>query len=145
MEDGHNILGSLNRKSKILFFIMALFFGIVIIGSILYKNSLQRSYEPYHRNEILSWEFKGIVKNIQSPGHNIVTVIIHDKQYELYDYNTSSVLASDEHEADSTSEFGYNSRIQKGDSLIKEKGQFEIKLIKRSNRKEFIFNCIPYQ
>jgi hypothetical protein len=145
MKEENSPEGSLNKKSKIILFVTALIFGAMIIGSISYKNSLQRPYEPYHRNEILSWEFKGIVKSIQSPGHNSVTVTINDKQYPLYDYNTSGDLSSDEHEADSTSEFGYNSRIEKGDSLIKEKGQFEIKLVKRSNRKEFVFKCAPYQ
>jgi hypothetical protein len=145
MENEYSVFGPLNKKSKILFFIIVLFFGILIIGSIFYKNSLQKPYEPYHRNEILSWKFKGVVKNIQSPGHNIVTVTINDMQYELYDYNTRSDLASDRHEADSTSEYDYNSRIQKGDSLIKDKGQFEIKLIKRGSGKQFILQCVTYQ
>jgi hypothetical protein len=145
MEDEYNVFGVLSKKSKILVFILVLFFGVIIIVSILYKNSLQKPYEPYHRNEILSWEFKGVVKSISSPGHNIVTVVINDKQYELYDYNTSSSLSSDEHLADSTSDFGYNSRILKGDSLIKSKGQFEIKLIKYRDGKQFVFNCSAYQ
>ena len=144
MEDGYTVFGMLNKKSKTLIFIIVICFGIIIVGSIWYKDSMQKPYEPYHRDEILSWEFKGVVKKVRSPGHNTVDVIINDKKYNLYDYNTASGLASDEHPADSTSDFGYNSRIQKGDSLIKNKGRFEIKLIKYKDRKQFVLDCVSY-
>ncbi len=95
-----------------------------------------------HKGELLSWQFNGPVEKIWSPGHGTINVIVASNEYSLYDYETFTDYRTQIHEADSTSHFEYSSIIEKGDILVKNKGDLDIKLIKAKTGRQIIFKCV---
>lgn len=84
------------------------------------------------KQEIFSWQFSGVVDSIHTPGHAEVYVSINQKEYWLSHYHTGNKLQT------SSNGYDFYSFIENGDSLIKQKNKWDLKLIKK-NGKVYIF------
>jgi hypothetical protein len=84
------------------------------------------------KKEIFSWQFNGTVKNLHSIGNDVLDVTINNKEYILKGYFTGL-----------RSHVGYNGKpynsyIDEGDTLIKQKNEWNLKLIKKDG-KSYVF------
>jgi hypothetical protein len=84
------------------------------------------------KKEIFSWQFRGIVKDLHSIGHNIINVSINNQEYSLSHYQTGDKQQT------GNNGYDFNSYIDNGDTLVKEKNEWDLKLIKQ-NGKVYIF------
>jgi hypothetical protein len=84
---------------------------------------------------IFSWQFRGIVKDLHSIGHNIVNVSIDKKEYSLSHYQTGDKQQTGSNGND------FNSYIDNEDAFVKQKNEWDLKLIKQ-NAKVYIFKAI---
>ncbi|MGZ3765926.1 MAG: hypothetical protein ACXVB0_01530 [Mucilaginibacter sp.] len=96
--------------------------------------------EYKHKKEVHSWEFNGVVNNLYSPGHNVVYVTVSNREYSLENYKTWSTPNESSHKGDNTTNFDFDSDIGNGDTIVKLKNHWDIKLIKK-NGKTIILRC----
>jgi len=99
-----------NRNGKFLLYGVPIFLGAIMLFNIR------------GCTELKSYEFKGVVQNVEYDIQGSPDVFVNGRKYSL-GYNGWN--------------FGYN--IQKGDSLIKDKGTMTVKLIKFKTCKVIIF------
>ena len=99
------------------------FVGSIILIAIVVALNF---FNKFHQKEnALQWDFKGPVEKVWYSDKHYPTVVVNNKVYDLY-YTT----------------WKFDVEILKGDTIIKNKGDLRIRLIRSNSKDTLYFNSI---
>jgi hypothetical protein len=90
-----------------------------------------KDYARIHRHEVFLWDFNGKVDSLKIDDKSTLYIHVNGTEFHLKDYNTRL----------NNSDLRSSPIIQNGDSVLKIKNSFDIKLIKWQTRNTKILHC----